>query len=76
MAGFIEMKNVFKTYQMGEIQIHASAGVNFEIQKSEFVVIVGPSGAGKTTILNILGGNGYTYEWSSHRRRKTRGWIQ
>ena len=53
---FIELKNVYKTYKMGEIEIHASAGVDFQIEKSEFVVIVGPSGAGKTTILNILGG--------------------
>lgn len=56
MSAFIELKNVYKTYQMGEVQIHASAGVDFEINQSEFVVIVGPSGAGKTTILNILGG--------------------
>lgn len=53
---YIEMKNVMKTYKMGEVEIHASNGVNFEINQSEFVVIVGPSGAGKTTILNILGG--------------------
>ena len=53
---FIVLKNVYKTYKMGEIEIHASAGVDFQIEKSEFVVIVGPSGAGKTTILNILGG--------------------
>ena len=45
---FIELKNIYKTYKMGEIEIHAASGVNFEIQKSEFVVIVGPSGAGKT----------------------------
>ena len=45
-----------KTYHIGEISINAVDGVNFEIKKGEFVVIVGPSGAGKTTILNILGG--------------------
>lgn len=41
---------------MGEVTIHAVDGINFEITKGEFVVIVGPSGAGKTTVLNILGG--------------------
>src|SRR5699024_8092839 len=43
-------------YKMGEVEIHAVAGVNFQIEEGEFVVIVGPSGAGKTTVLNILGG--------------------
>ena len=41
---------------MGEVSIHAVDGMNFEIEEGEFVVIVGPSGAGKTTVLNILGG--------------------
>ena len=53
---FIELKNVVKTYQMGEIQINAVDKISFPIEKGEFVIIVGPSGAGKTTILNILGG--------------------
>jgi len=52
----VELKDVKKTYQMGEVKIHAVDGVSFEIKKGEFVVIVGPSGAGKTTVLNILGG--------------------
>lgn len=56
MQAFIEMKSVVKSYQMGEITINASNGVDISIEKGEFVVIVGPSGAGKTTILNILGG--------------------
>lgn len=56
MSAFIEMKNVMKTYTMGEVTIHASNDVNFCIEKGELVVIVGPSGAGKTTILNLLGG--------------------
>ncbi|MFV0395438.1 MAG: ABC transporter ATP-binding protein, partial [Coprobacillaceae bacterium] len=56
MSAFIEMKDVMKTYQMGEVDIHASNNVNFSIEKGELVVIVGPSGAGKTTILNLLGG--------------------
>lgn len=53
---FVEFKNVYKRYQMGEMTINASDGVDFEIQKGEFCVIVGSSGAGKTTILNMLGG--------------------
>lgn len=56
MAAFVEMKNVYKRYKMGEIVISASDGINFEINKGEFVVIVGASGAGKTTVLNMLGG--------------------
>ncbi|MDO5044255.1 MAG: ABC transporter ATP-binding protein [Coriobacteriia bacterium] len=53
---FVEFKDVKKTYTMGETEIHAVDGVNFEINEGEFVIIVGPSGAGKTTILNLLGG--------------------
>ena len=53
---FVELKDVYKRYQMGEVTITASDGVSFEIEKGEFAVIVGSSGAGKTTVLNILGG--------------------
>ena len=53
---FIEFKNVSKTYQMGEVEIKALDGVDFTIDQGEFVVILGASGAGKTTILNLLGG--------------------
>ena len=53
---YIEFKNVVKEYQMGEVSIKALDKTNFEIEKGELVVIVGPSGAGKTTALNILGG--------------------
>ena len=53
---YISFKNVEKIYHVGEIDIHALAGVDFEIEKGEFVVIAGASGAVKSTILNILGG--------------------
>ena len=53
---YIEFKNVNKVYEMGEIKINALNNTNFQIEKGELVVIVGPSGAGKTTALNILGG--------------------
>lgn len=53
---YIEFKNVVKEYKMGEIKIKALADTNFNINKGELVTIVGPSGAGKTTTLNILGG--------------------
>ena len=56
MSAYIEMKNVVKSYRMGEVTINACDGVLFQVDQGEFVVIVGPSGAGKTTILNILGG--------------------
>ena len=56
MSSFVELKNVYKRYKTGEVTITASNGVSFTIEKGEFAVIVGSSGAGKTTILNILGG--------------------
>ncbi|MDE6952960.1 MAG: ABC transporter ATP-binding protein [Erysipelotrichales bacterium] len=56
MCALIQFKNIIKSYTMGDITINASNGVDFEVCKGEFVVIVGASGAGKTTILNLLGG--------------------
>lgn len=56
MQTYVELKNLTKSYRMGDITITALEDINFEIQKGEFAVIVGPSGAGKTTVLNILGG--------------------
>ena len=56
MDTFVKLENITKIYHMGEEEIRAVDGIDFSIQKGEFVVIVGPSGAGKTTVLNILGG--------------------
>jgi len=53
---YISLENVVKRYQMGEVTITAADRITFDIDKGEFVIIVGPSGAGKTTVLNILGG--------------------
>lgn len=53
---FIQFNDVVKTYKMGEVEIKALDGISFPVEQGEFVVIVGPSGAGKTTVLNILGG--------------------
>ena len=53
---YIEFKNVCKEYKMGEVTIKALNNTNFSVEKGELVVIVGPSGAGKTSALNILGG--------------------
>ena len=55
---YIEFRNVVKEYKMGEVTIKALDKTNFKIEKGELVVIVGPSGAGKTTALNILRRNG------------------
>lgn len=53
---YISFENVWKEYHMGEVTIRAVDGVTFHIEKGEFAIIVGPSGAGKTTVLNMLGG--------------------
>lgn len=53
---YIQVKNSFKRYQVGETEIIANYDVNFDIEKGEFVIILGASGAGKSTVLNILGG--------------------
>lgn len=56
MTKYIEFNNVKKIYKMGEVEIEALSGVDFSINKGEFVIVAGASGAGKSTILNILGG--------------------
>ena len=56
MEHFISFKDVRKTYKMGEVEIHALNGVSFDIDQGEFVIIAGASGAGTSTILNLLGG--------------------
>ena len=53
---YIEFRNVTKVYHVGEVDIRALDGVDFDIEKGQFIVIAGASGAGKSTILNILGG--------------------
>jgi putative ABC transport system ATP-binding protein len=53
---YIVFDDVKKTYHVGEVDIHALSGVNFSVEKGEFVIVAGASGAGKSTILNILGG--------------------
>lgn len=56
MGAFVRFEEVCKTYQAGETKINAADGLSFEIEQGEICVIVGPSGAGKTTVLNLLGG--------------------
>jgi len=56
MNDFVRFEHVKKTYQMGDVQIHALRDATFTVGEGELCVIVGPSGAGKTTLLNILGG--------------------
>lgn len=51
----IEIHNMYKTYQINQIEIHALQGINLSISKNEFVAIVGPSGSGKSTLMNMLG---------------------
>jgi len=53
---FVEFRDVRKIYRMGEVEVDAVDGMSFDIERGELVVIVGPSGAGKTTVLNMLGG--------------------
>ena len=56
IKNFVQFENVYKRYKMGEVTITAADGVSFSVDEGEFCVVVGLSGAGKTTVLNILGG--------------------
>lgn len=53
--GFIDLKNIEKSYSMGDTIVHALAGVSISIQEGEFAAIIGPSGSGKSTLMNIIG---------------------
>lgn len=53
---YIQVKDIKKVYEVGGVKIHAASGITFDIERGNFTVIVGPSGAGKTTVMNILGG--------------------
>lgn len=55
MASVIELRNVYKTYQMEKIEVHAVSGVSFSIEEGDFDAISGPSGSGKSTLLNMIG---------------------
>jgi putative ABC transport system ATP-binding protein len=54
-ASLISMRNIWKTYEMGTEQLHALRGVSFDVQRGEYLAIIGPSGSGKSTLMNLIG---------------------
>jgi putative ABC transport system ATP-binding protein len=54
-ASLISMRDIWKTYQMGSEEVHALHGVSFDVQKGEYLAIIGPSGSGKSTLMNLIG---------------------
>src|SRR5262245_19099623 len=55
MSSVIEIKDLVKDYTLGEVPVHVLKGVSFDIERGDFVSIMGPSGSGKSTLMNILG---------------------
>src|SRR3954469_17462776 len=55
MESLISMRNIWKTYQMGDEELHALRDVSFNVEKGEYLAIIGPSGSGKSTLMNLIG---------------------